>query len=263
VKACRRFLLNGPQTSRDVEMSASKPIAVVTGAAQGIGEAIAKLFATRNYAVVILDLQDTGQNVADQIIREGGSATFYKCDLTSIDEVQRVAEDVGRRGSVHALVNNAGWSAAAPFLDQDPSVWDRLIAINFTAVLNVCHAFGPGLTDAAGVVNVASDAARIGVGEQAVYSGAKAGVIGFSKALAVELARRGIRVNVVCPGTTRTPLLESIFSEEDIAKRARIIPLRHLAMPDDLAKTVVFLATEATHVTGQVISVSGGASRVG
>ncbi|MBI4191747.1 MAG: SDR family oxidoreductase [Betaproteobacteria bacterium] len=244
-------------------MRADQRVAVVTGGAQGIGEAIARRFAEVNYALAILDLQDSGQRVADDIVQGGGCASFYKCDLTDIGQVREVANQVEHLGPLGALVNNAGWSSTSPFLDQDPAVWARTIAINYTAVLNVCHAFGPQLNDDGAIVNVASDAARIGVAGQAVYAGAKAAVIGFSKSLAVELAKRGVRVNVVCPGTTRTPLLESMFSEEDIAKRVRIIPLRRLAMPEDLAKTVVFLATEATHVTGQVISVSGGASRVG
>jgi len=244
-------------------MGTNQDVAVVTGGAQGIGEAIARRFAKVGYSVAILDLQDSGRDVADSIVRDGGKASFHKCDLTDIGQVREVAKEVERLGPVGALVNNAGWSSTSPFLDQDPAIWLRTIEINYTAVLNVCYVFGTQIRDNGAVVNISSDAARVGVAEQAVYAGAKAAVIGFSKSWAVEVAKRGIRVNVVCPGSTRTPLIESMFTEEELAKRVRIIPLRRMGMPDDIAKTVVFLATEATHVTGQVISVSGGASRVG
>jgi 2-hydroxycyclohexanecarboxyl-CoA dehydrogenase len=243
-------------------MNQTNQVAIVTGGAQGIGEAIALRLAGIGYHVAILDLQVSGQDLVNRIKAEGGAASFHHCDLTDLNQVRAIAKACVALGTIVVLVNNAGWSISEKFLAQDPSQWKRLIDINYVAVLNVCHTFG-SLMEGGAIVNVSSDAARIGVAEQAVYSGAKAAVIGFSKAIAVEFSKTGIRVNVVCPGTTRTPLVDAMFSEEDIRKRSRIIPLGRLAMPDDLAKTVVFLATEATHVTGQVISVSGGASRVG
>ena len=229
-------------------------VAVVTGGSRGIGAAIVGRLVGLGFVVVVLDLVEP-ESVDGRVV-------FCRCDLTDYGAVSGAVEIAVGLGSVEVVVNNAGWSTNQFFLEQEPGVWERLVGINYLAVLNVCHLFGPRLVEGAAIVNVASDAARIGVPGQAVYAGAKAGVVAFSKSIAVEFARRGIRVNVVCPGTTLTPLLREEFTEEDIAKRVRLIPLRRLADPDDLAKTVVFLATEATHVTGQVISVNGGAARV-
>src|SRR5690606_30983728 len=146
---------------------------------------------------------------------------------------------------------------------QEPDQWRRLVDINFFSVLNTCRAFGDHWPEGSAIVNVASDAARVGVAGQAVYAGAKAAVVGFSKSLAVELARRSVRVNVVCPGSTNTPMLRGMFSEDELAKRVRIIPLGRFGEPEDVASVITFLALDATHVTGQVMSVNGGALRVG
>jgi 2-hydroxycyclohexanecarboxyl-CoA dehydrogenase len=239
-------------------------VAVVTGAGRGIGVTIAQRLAKHDLHVVILDVLDDAAAVADDIASAGASAEFVRCDLTDAARVTEVADQVARSGRpVRVVVNNAGWSVNEKFLVQHTSAWDRLISVNFTAVLNVCHAFLPHLEAGAAIVNVASDAARIGISGQAVYAGAKAGVIGFSKSLAAECGRTGVRVNVVSPGSTRTPLLDEVLGDEDRAKRARAIPLGRLGEPDNVADAVVFLATGATHVTGQVLSVNGGAARVG
>jgi 2-hydroxycyclohexanecarboxyl-CoA dehydrogenase len=243
-------------------MSTDKLISVVTGGAQGIGAAIAHRFASRGLNVAILDRQ-SAEPVVEEIQRAGGEAFSVECDLTDLDSVRTAAEQVKTVGRVQCLVNNAGWSTTQWFLSQTPEDWPQLVAINFTAVLSTCHVFAPDMGKGDAIVNVSSDAALIGVAQQAIYSGAKAGVIGFSKALSVELARAGVRVNVVCPGTTRTQLVADTFTEDDIAKRTRLIPLRRLAEPDDVAKSVTFLALDGTHVTGQVLSVNGGAARVG
>jgi 2-hydroxycyclohexanecarboxyl-CoA dehydrogenase len=240
-----------------------RTVAVVTGGSRGIGSAIVRRLALLGHVVLILDLEPPEAEVLNESFDSGGAVLFQECDVTDLEAVRMAADSVASRGSIEVLVNNAGWSMNQRFLESEPAAWRRMIDINYTAVLNTCHVFGSRLVDGGAIVNVASDAARIGVPGQAVYAGAKAAVIGFSKSLAVELARRGIRINVVCPGTTLTPLLQAEFSEEDIAKRVRLIPLRRLADPDDLAKTVEFLATQATHVTGQVLSVNGGAARVG
>jgi 2-hydroxycyclohexanecarboxyl-CoA dehydrogenase len=246
-----------------VSVTVDRTVAVVTGGSRGIGLAIVRRLAALGYVVLILDLEPPDAGALDES-EFGGEVVFHKCDVTDLDAVREAAEAVRSQGTtVGIVVNNAGWSTNQRFLDQDPEMWRRLTDINYTAVLNVCYVFGAVLVDGGAIVNVASDAARIGVGGQAGMAGAKAAVIGFSKSLAVEFARRDIRVNAVCPGTTLTPLLRAEFSEEDIAKRVRIIPLGRLADPEDIAKTVVFLATQATHVTGQVLSVNGGAARVG
>jgi 2-hydroxycyclohexanecarboxyl-CoA dehydrogenase len=237
--------------------------AVVTGGGRGIGATIAEQFAQDAFHVAILDIDDAASGVADAIKKNGGSASFHRCDLTDPAQVQSAAEQCTAAGNEPlVVVNNAGWSVHERFLDSEPAGWDRIIAVNFTAVLNVCHAFLPVMADGGAIVNIASDAARIGVPGQAVYAGAKAAVIGFSKSLAVEVARNGIRVNVVSPGSTKTALLASVLAEEDIAKRVRGIPLRRLAEPEEVARVVHFLATSAAYVTGEVISVNGGAARV-
>jgi 2-hydroxycyclohexanecarboxyl-CoA dehydrogenase len=237
--------------------------AVVTGGGRGIGATIAAHFARDGFHAAILDIDDASEATAAAIRKEGGSATYHLCDVTKLGDVQQVVKRCTEEGHVVVVVNNAGWTSHERFLEQESAVWDRLIAVNFTAVLNVCYAFLPVMAPGGAIVNIASDAARVGVSGEAVYAGAKSGVIGFSKSLAVECGRSGIRVNVVSPGSTKTELLAAILTEEDIAKRVRGIPMRRLGDPDDVARAVHFLATGATHVTGQVLSVNGGAARVG
>jgi 2-hydroxycyclohexanecarboxyl-CoA dehydrogenase len=240
-----------------------QPIAVVTGGAGGIGAVTAERLADRGCAVAIFDLDSSGQDVANHLVRQGKQARFYRCDLTDRAEVNKCgAAVVEELGSVSVLVNNAGWTPHERFLDQSPDVWKKIVAINFDAVLNTCHTFARDLSEPRAIVNVASDAARVGVPDEAVYAGAKAAVIAFSKSLAVELGRTGVRVNVVSPGSTRTALLEGMYSEEQLAAKARATPLKKLAAPEDIAGAVCYLAFDATHVTGQVLSINGGMTRV-
>jgi 2-hydroxycyclohexanecarboxyl-CoA dehydrogenase len=240
-------------------------VAVVTGGAQGIGAVVSRKLAERGLSVAILDINDdTGKQTAADVVAAGYEAHYFRCDLTSLDAVRAAhAEIAAQLGEVRVLVNNAGWTPHEKFLEQDPREWARILDINYTAVLNTCFVFAGGMPDGSGIVNLASDAARVGVSDEAVYAGAKAAVVAFSKSLAVEIARAGVRVNVVSPGSTRTPLLESLFTPEDLAKRVRIIPMGRFGEPEDVAATIVFLALDASHVTGQIISVNGGATRVG
>lgn len=239
--------------------------AVVTGAAQGIGEATARLLAAQGFAVVAVDRQEeAGEGVARALREAGGDARFVRCDLTSHQDVEELAGFVERElGAVHALVNNAGWTPNQRFLEQGPDVWDSIVAINYLAVLSTCRLLVPLMPEGAAIVNVASDAARLGVPREAVYAGAKAAVIGFSKSLAVELGDRRIRVNVVSPGTTLTPLVRDMLSEEQVERRTRAIPLGRLAEPEDVAAVIGFLVDGTAYVTGQVVSVNGGSSRPG
>jgi 2-hydroxycyclohexanecarboxyl-CoA dehydrogenase len=174
--------------------------------------------------------------------------------------VARVKQQFGR---IDVLVNNAGWDKAGPFLDSDEADWDRVIAINLYGVLNTSKAVLRVMAEqgAGAVVNLGSDAGRVGSSGEAVYSAAKGGVIAFTKAAAREMARYQVNVNCVCPGPTDTPLFASLGGDNPKLRDAliRAIPFRRLADPRDLANAVAFLASdEANYITGQTVSVSGG-----
>jgi 2-hydroxycyclohexanecarboxyl-CoA dehydrogenase len=243
----------------------SAPVAVITGGAQGIGLAVGHQLGERGHHVAILDLnEETGNAAVQELNDKGASASFFHCDVTDYQQVQRVASQVRAEfADPSVLANCAGYTVSQPFQDQDTGIWRKLVEINFVSVLNTCHAFGGNWPEGASIVNVASDAARVGVAGQSVYAGAKAAVIGFSKSLAMELARSKVRVNVVSPGSTNTPMLRGMFTEEELAKRVRIIRLGRFGEPEDVASVITFLALDALHVTGQVVSVNGGALRVG
>jgi 2-hydroxycyclohexanecarboxyl-CoA dehydrogenase len=172
------------------------------------------------------------------------------------------------------LVNNAGFDEFQPFLDTDPAGWHRLIAVNLLGVLNCTHVFAPAIvarcrdTGYGRIVNIASDASRVGSTGEAVYSAAKGGVVAFSKSLARELSRTGITVNVVSPGPTDTPMMDGIratgFGGKVIDRIIAASPRRRLALPDEIAGAVAYFAgDDAGFVTGQVLSVSGGLTMAG
>ena len=167
-------------------------------------------------------------------------------------------------------MNNAGWDRLTPFLKSTPELWDKVIAINYRGVLNACYAILPHMAERkqGAIVNLSSDSARVGSLGEAVYAGAKAAVIAFSKTLAREHARDNVRVNVVCPGLADTPLLEEIQQEEFPRKIlgavTGAIPLKRVGTPEEIAPAVLFLASDAArYITGQVISVNGGLTMVG
>jgi 2-hydroxycyclohexanecarboxyl-CoA dehydrogenase len=188
-------------------------------------------------------------------------------DLTSRAEVESmVAETLAKFGQIDVLVNNAGWDRMGLFLDTDEDTWDRIIAVNLKAMLYVCKAVLPQMVarGAGKVVNVASDAGRVGSSGEAVYSATKGAVIAFSKALAREIARHRITVNVVCPGLTETPLLQSLRDQSPKMEKileavTRATPFGRVATPEEIAAAVAFFASPGSDfVTGQTLSVSGG-----
>ncbi len=245
-------------------------VAIVTGAAQGIGRAIATRLATEGAKVAIADIQEEVANGTAQELRAAGYAVLaVKLDVTSLASAQAAAQKVAQEfGGIDILVNNAGWDKLEPFIESTPETWDKVIAINFRGVIHCCKAVIPQLQSRGGgkIVSIASDAGRVGSMGEAVYSGCKGAIIAFSKTLARELARNNINVNVVCPGPTETALLHGVMDKQpkvlDAMKRG--IPMRRLGQPQDLAGAVAFLASaDADYVTGQVISVSGGLTMVG
>jgi 2-hydroxycyclohexanecarboxyl-CoA dehydrogenase len=240
-------------------------IAIVTGAGQGIGRGIAEKLAAEGATVVVTDVNEaTAKETAAAIDPGESCAVGIRADVTSRESVEAMVEQVHRQfGRIDVLVNNAGWDKASPFVDSDPADWDRVMAINLYGVLHTCKAVLPLMAEqgAGHVVNLASDAGRVGSSGEAVYSAAKGGVIAFTKAVAREMARHGVNANAVCPGPTDTALFASMGGDNPRLREAltKAIPFRRLAQPADLANVVAFLASdEASYVTGQTVSVSGG-----
>jgi 2-hydroxycyclohexanecarboxyl-CoA dehydrogenase len=240
-------------------------VVVVTGGAQGIGLSICQRATAAGWAVAIIDIDGSRAKEAAGIV--GSGAIAIAADVTDPEAMTAAAEQVGSElGHCSGLVANQGWTPERRFLETTVDEQRRIIAVNYEGSLHATRAFLPGMIERSygRVVYVSSDAARVGVAGEAVYAGAKAALIGFAKSLAVEVARSGITANVVCPGSTDTPLLQSIFTPEQIEKRIKIHPMRRLAHPEDIAGAVnYFLSDEAGFVTGQVLSVSGGMLRAG
>jgi 2-hydroxycyclohexanecarboxyl-CoA dehydrogenase len=246
--------------------------AIVTGAARGIGAAVAHALAHDGYAVAVTDRDGPGAEAMAAAIREaGGQALPLVLDVTDDASVRAaVAEASARLGPPWVLVNNAGWDRLEPFVQNDPALWDRLIAVNLRGPIAVTRAALDGMLARSGgrIVNVASDAGRVGSMGETVYAACKAGIIGFTKSLAREVARHAVTVNAVCPGPTDTALLDEVRATPRGAKVidavARAIPLGRLGTPSDVAAAVSYFASEgAEYVTGQVLSVSGGLTMAG
>ncbi len=249
-------------------MNAKSQIALVTGGARGIGEAICRVLTKAGHTVIVTDINtDNAQALAKQL---NGHA--YEMDVTSPASVNASCEKINQEvGTPTIVVNNAGWDNLMPFLETDEDFQNKVIAINYTGPVRVCRAFLPGMIKAGGgrIINIASDAGRIGSALEAIYSGTKGGLIAFSKTLAREFARNQITVNCVCPGITDTPLIKEITATNELAGRGiasieKNVPLGRMGQPEDIANAVAYLASEgAAYVTGQTLSVSGGISMAG
>ncbi len=241
---------------------------IVTGGGGGIGGATSKRFAADGAKVAVFDMNvEAAQKVVDEIKAAGGVAQAFKCNITDRAEVDAaVAAAEAALGPIVVLVNNAGWDVFKPFTKTVPAEWDKLIAINLTGALHMLHAVLPGMAERkyGRIVNIASDAARGGSSGEAVYSACKGGLVALSKTLAREHARQSITVNVVCPGPTDTALLAGVAEgARDPAKLIEAFksaaPLGRLGQPADLASAIAFFGSDdASFITGQVISVSGG-----
>ena len=241
---------------------------VITGGGGGIGGATCRRFGAQGAQVAVFDLNlEAAEKVASMVRADGGKAQAFQCDITDRDSVNAaVAAAEQKFGPIDVLVNNAGWDIFKPFTKTEPAQWDKLIAINLTGALHMHHAVLPGMAarKKGRIVNIASDAARVGSSGEAVYAACKGGLVAFSKTLAREHARHNITVNVVCPGPTDTALFaeykEGAGNPEKLMEAfTRSIPLGRIGKPDDLPGAILFFASEdAAFVTGQVLSVSGG-----
>jgi 2-hydroxycyclohexanecarboxyl-CoA dehydrogenase len=236
-------------------------VVLITGAGQGIGKAMAERLAAEGARVAVTDINEkSAVATADSLAGAAG----FRLDITDAAEVgTRIDEIVAALGPIDALVNNAGWDQLSPFLDTDEDLWDRIIDINLRGPIRLTKAVLPQMVErqAGRIVNISSDAGRVGSTGEAVYSACKAGIIGFGKTVAREVARYGITVNAICPGPTATPLLDSMVGEHEklIESLKRGIPLGRLGLPEDVAGAVAFMVSDdAGFITGQTLSVSGG-----
>lgn len=238
---------------------------ILTGGASGIGRAAALRLAQEGCVLGIFDLDEAG---AQATAAQCGAAKAYRVDITDRERIAAaVAEFEAGCGPVEGLANIAGWDTPVNFLETDRALWDKVVQINLYGPLNMHHVVLRGMAERGfgRVVNVASDAGRVGSSGEAVYSACKGGMIAFTKTLARELARRGITLNVVCPGPTDTPLFDNFRAASPAIgdALARAIPLRRLGQPDDYAGMIAFLLSDdAGYMTGQTISVSGGLTMV-
>jgi len=243
-------------------------VALVTGGGRGIGREICLALAADERKVAVADLRTEEAAKTVELVRAaGGTAIAVAMDVSDSDSVQQgILEVVDELGPIEVLVNCAGWDDLKPFLDTDEAFWDRIIEINYKGVLRTVHACLPAMIEAGWgrIVNIGSDAGRVGSSLEAVYSGCKGGVIAFSKTIAREMARKGITSNTVCPGPTATPLLDDIVAasssgDKVIGAMAGAVPMKRLGQPHEVASAVAYFASEAAgFITGQTLSVSGG-----
>jgi 2-hydroxycyclohexanecarboxyl-CoA dehydrogenase len=247
-------------------------VAVVTGGSRGIGFAIAQRFLREGAHVAIADLRDeTVDHLRLVGQKSGARLIFLKTDVGRLEQVEEAGKKTVRDlGEIDIWVNNAGWDRIMPFISTVPMDWAKVVEVNLLGVVHGTRAALESMVPRkeGAIVNISSDAGRVGSSGEAVYSAAKGGVIAFTKAVAREVAQYGIRVNCVCPGPTDTPLLAENFGttegEKTIEAIKRGIPFRRLGKPEEIAAAVRFMASgEASYITGQVLSVNGGLNMAG
>jgi 2-hydroxycyclohexanecarboxyl-CoA dehydrogenase len=246
-------------------------VAIVTGGGQGIGRALSLRLAAEGCKVAIFDLKPEAAQETESLAGPGAVMKTYALDVADQDAVTAAVAAVETHlGPIWALVNNAGWDQPMPFLATDRPLWDKIIRINLYGPLNTHHAIAPLMVErgAGRIINIASDAARVGTSNEAVYSACKGGLISFTKSIARELASKGVLLNVVCPGPTNTPMMATVLGEGEAAVKwkdamVRGIPLRRMGEPEDYGGIVAFLASDdASFITGQTFSVAGGMNMI-
>jgi 2-hydroxycyclohexanecarboxyl-CoA dehydrogenase len=248
-------------------MNLKDKVAIVTGSGGGIGRGIALKFGSLGARVVVADLKfDGAKETVSLLERAGGRGQALGTDITDRNQVQEMVKaTLAKFGQLDILVNNAGWDVIEPFTKNTPELWEKVIAINLKGPIYCIRAVLDHMMEKkyGKIVNIGSDAGRVGSSGEAVYSACKGGIIAFTKTMAREMARYQININCVCPGPTETPLLAEMTKGETGAKiidaMTKAVPFRRLAQPDDIAGAVAFLASEeAAFITGQTLSVSGG-----
>jgi 2-hydroxycyclohexanecarboxyl-CoA dehydrogenase len=246
-------------------------VAIVTGGGQGIGRALSLRLAQEGCRVAIFDLKPEAGAETAKLAEAGATIKTYALDVGDYAAVKDAVGKVeAELGPIWALVNNAGWDKPMPFLATDQALWDKIIRINMLGPLNTHHIVAPLMVErrAGRIINIASDAARVGTSNEAVYSACKGGLISFTKSVARELASKGVLLNAVCPGPTNTPMMAAVLGEGEQAVKwkdamVRGIPLKRMGEPEDYAGIVAFLASDdAGFMTGQTISVAGGMNMI-
>lgn len=248
-------------------MTLNGKTALVTGGASGIGKATVLKLATAGARVFLADIDEAGgKAVAADGAKAGLTIDYVKVDLGNAASVEAcAAEALAKAGRVDVLVNAAGWDRIQPFVENTSEFMDKVIGINLMGPVRLTKALLPKMMETGGgkVVNVSSDAGRVGSMGETVYAAAKGGIIAFTKSLAREMARFKVNVNCVCPGPTDTPLFHA-QPEKLRDALTKAIPFRRIAKPDELAAAILFFAgPDSDYVTGQVLSVSGGLTMVG
>jgi 2-hydroxycyclohexanecarboxyl-CoA dehydrogenase len=247
--------------------------ALVAGGGGGIGRAVALALAGAGAKTAVADIaKDNAAKVSGEIQALGVDGMACAVDLTKKADVDRMVSDVvARFGQIDILVNCQGWDRLEPFVESNEETWEKLLGINFKSVLYTAKAVLPHMISrgtGGKIVNIASDAGRVGSSWEAVYAGSKGAVIAFSKTIAREVARYKINVNVVCPGLTETPLLNAVRTQSEqtgkiIEAVTKATPFRRAAQPEEVAQAVLFLSSPASaFITGQTLSVSGGLTMV-
>lgn len=239
-------------------------VAVVTGAASGIGRAVVERFATEDVVSIVVDIDEkSGEAVAAAIRQRGKEAVFLRADVTDEQVVQSAFASIrDTHGQVDVLVNVAGGSLHRHPLEEFPLAhWQRVMDLNLTATFLCCRAVVPQMKarKSGAIVNISSDIGYSGAAGRSAYAAAKAGIVGLTKTLALELAPFGVRANAVAPGRIATPRVRATYSDAEWEAAAKGIPLGQAGQPEDVAETVAFLAGDASrHLTGQTIHVNGG-----
>ena len=250
---------------------------IVTGGGSNIGRAIVRALASEGGRITIAEIdQPQGEKVAEEVaaMSAGASALAIETDVADHRQVEMMVERVlGQHGAIDVLVNNVGWTIDRLFLEKPREEWEKEVALNLWSSINCIRAVLPHMVERGrgSIVSVASDAGRMGEYREAVYSACKGGVIALSKAIAREVGRHGVRLNVVCPGLTVPQSKEEmgqhsmwlqmseVFTPDVLERVKRSYPLRRMGTAEEVAKAVVFLASDAaSFITGQTLSVSGG-----